>query len=113
MPGTFNLPVYVDGTPIAVPLTLEGAGAIVNGTAAQIMQELEHLKSQLVAFQDFWQGQAREDYEILQHEWEVSAVGLFGGNGTPGVLGDIASMLDVNWENYTSAELANTSVWRH
>jgi hypothetical protein len=112
MSSTFNLNGSVDGTPIMVPMTLEGAGATINGVAAQIMQELEVLRNQLMATESFWQGQAKEDYDILQHEWDTAARGLFGGGGAPGVLGEIAHMMDVNWANYTDAEFSNTKVWR-
>jgi uncharacterized protein YukE len=114
MSKDYNLPVSggVDGTNIIVPMTLEDAGAYIEGQASIIVGELETLKAKLTAFEPTWTGTAAGDWNILQQEWNIGAQGLFGGNGEPGVLGDIAHAMHVNWSNYSDAEWANSQTWR-
>jgi hypothetical protein len=102
----------VDDTPIAVPALLEAAGTHINGQAAVIAGELEALKHRLLGLHETWTGSAAADYEILQQEWNLAAQGLFGGNGAPGVLGEIAQAMNVNWGNYSDAEFGNVQTWR-
>jgi uncharacterized protein YukE len=113
--NTYNLPGggAIDGTPITVPTTLESAGAFISSQSAIIATELETLKNQLAALPETWVGVAATDYQALKAEWDVAAQGLFGGNGAPGVLGEIAQAMNVTWGNYSDTEWANTQTWAH
>jgi WXG100 family type VII secretion target len=95
---------------LRVPPELEGAGAQMSTTAGIVEGELNDLKRQLAPLQDYWQGPAQSYYEELQAEWNVAAEGLFGPDG---VLGEIASALNLTWNNYTDAEWANVRTWRN
>jgi WXG100 family type VII secretion target len=100
---------YSDGTPIAVPTDLEAAGAYINSQAAAIADELQALAAQLSPLQSTWTGQAASYYQGLQQEWDVAAAGLFAPDG---VLGQIANAMNVNWGNYSDAEIDNTRTWQ-
>jgi WXG100 family type VII secretion target len=110
---TFNLQSVgaVDGTPIAVPTTLEGAAAYIQSQANIIADELATLKTQLAPLAETWTGTAAADYQILKNEWDLAAQGLIGGYGAPGVLGEIAQAMGVTWNNYSDAEFANAQTW--
>src|ERR1700678_3337268 len=98
----YNLPSSAIGSSsIAVPTSLKAAGATINAAAATITGELESLKAQIAAHPETWTGKASTDFEILKQEWDVAAQGLFGGNGAPGVLGEIAQAMNVVYGNYT------------
>jgi uncharacterized protein YukE len=113
-PNVNDIPVSgaIDGARIAVPTMLELAGRHINDQAAVIVGELEALKSLLLPLQETWTGQAAADYELLQQEWNLGAQGLFGGNGAPGVLGEIAMAMHIVWNNYSDAEFSNVQMWR-
>lgn len=101
----------VDGTPIYVGEGLGAAGGWINGHAATIAGELENLKKKLTPLQEAWtQSQAATYYTAMQTEWDIAAEGLLGPDG---VLGQIAHAMNVNWGNYTEAEWANISGWKH
>jgi WXG100 family type VII secretion target len=99
----------VDGTPIAVPTDLEAAGAYINSCASQMAEELSQLWAQLEPLSVTWTGAAQTYYEGLQQEWNTAAAGLFSPDG---VLGQIASAMNVNWGNYSEAEASNTKTWQ-
>jgi WXG100 family type VII secretion target len=99
----------IQDTRLQVPPELEMAGTTMNNTASTIDGQLNALKSQLVPLQDHWQGAAQQYYEELQAEWNVAADGLFGPDG---VLGEIASALNLSWNNYCDCEWANVRTWR-
>ncbi|MGC4852141.1 WXG100 family type VII secretion target [Micromonospora sp. DT4] len=92
-----------------VPLELETAGGQLNGRANEIVSQLEALKSKLLPLSETWQGDAKEYYEGLQGEWNLAADGLFGPEG---VLGLIASALNLSWNNYSECEWTNLRTWR-
>jgi WXG100 family type VII secretion target len=110
---TNNVPAggAIDGTPITVPTTLEGASAYINGQALAIADELAALKNQLVPLEGTWSGTAAADFQTLKAEWDVAAQGLIGGYGAPGVLGEIAQAMGIAWGNYSDAEFANAQTW--
>jgi WXG100 family type VII secretion target len=99
---------YSDETPIAVPTDLEAAGAYISSQAAAIADELAALAAQLQPLQGTWTGQSAAYYQGLQQEWDVAAAGLFSPDG---VLGQIANAMNVNWGNYSQAEIDNTKTW--
>ncbi|MFG1885218.1 WXG100 family type VII secretion target [Micromonospora sp. NPDC049102] len=94
---------------LRVPLELEMAGSQLNGKAAEIVSELDALKSKLQPLSETWQGDAKTYYEGLQGEWNLAADGLFGPEG---VLGLIASALNLNWNNYSRCEWECLNTWR-
>jgi WXG100 family type VII secretion target len=94
---------------LQVPPELEGAGAMMNRTAATIEGQLITLRGQLVPLEDSWQGPAQDSWHGLQAQWNYAADGLFGPNG---VLGAIASALNLSWDNYCDCEWANVRTWR-
>ncbi|GAB2964991.1 hypothetical protein GCM10027280_62290 [Micromonospora polyrhachis] len=93
---------------LRVPLELELAGAEINRQAGVIVDKLEALKSKLTPIADTWQGDAKTYYEGLQGEWNLAADGLFGQTG---VMGQIASALNLSWNNYSEAEWMNLKTW--
>lgn len=101
----------IEGSNIHVGRELEGAGPHLNGQAQHIMGELHALKSRLQVLIDTWNAQSATDYQMRMHEWDMAAVGLFGGEEENGVLGEIAHALRVNWGNYVGAEEANIRTW--
>ncbi len=101
----------VDGTSILVHSELGEVGPYIQSTAEQIIEELQRLVALLAPLKDTWNGsQAQADYEILQQEWNTAAQGLFGPDG---VLGNVAAVMNVNFTNYSDAEWANVTTWRH
>lgn len=103
----------IDSSNLMVGDALSGAGQYINGQALTITDELNRLMiTWLAPLQDFWQGQAKTLYEDYQAEWNAAAAGLFGGEGTEGVLGAIANAMNVAWGNYSDAEWANVQTWQ-
>ncbi len=100
----------VEDSTLRVPLELEYAGKEMSDTAQQIEMQLHELKGKLMPLQDYWQGPAKTYYEELQAQWNFAAEGLFGDEH--GLLGQIASALNVNWNNYADAEWANVRTWQ-
>jgi WXG100 family type VII secretion target len=94
---------------LRVPAQLELAGQQLNGKAAQIVDQLEALIAKLAPLQDTWEGPAQSYYQGLQAEWNIAADGLFGQTG---VLGKIASAMNVSWNNYAEGEWANVRTWK-
>jgi uncharacterized protein YukE len=100
-----------DGTSILVQAQLGEVGPKINAYAEEIIGELQRLVALLAPLKDTWTtSEAASDYEILQQEWNTAAEGLFGPNG---VLGNVAAVMNVNFANYSDAEFANISTWRH
>jgi len=100
---------YPTGDHLRVPPELEAAGGRMASYAATIDGQLSALRTKLDPLKDHWQGPAQSYYEELQVEWNVAAEGLLGPNG---VCGDIASALNLAWNNYTDCEWANVKTWR-
>jgi uncharacterized protein YukE len=100
-----------DSKSILVQPELGGVGPKINASAEEITGELQRLAALLAPLKDTWTtSQAASDYEILQQEWDTAANGLFGPNGE---LGNVAAVMNVNFTNYSDAESANISTWRH
>jgi hypothetical protein len=102
----------IDTSSLMVQDALASAGSTMNGYAAEITGELTRLKQQLAPLQDYWTGQAATLYESYQQEWNAAAYGLFGEDGTGGVLGVIAHAMGVVWNNYSDCEWANVQTWQ-
>ncbi|MFG2226228.1 WXG100 family type VII secretion target [Streptomyces sp. NPDC048644] len=98
----------IDDANLLVRHELQNAGTHINNLSEQIAEELHQLITLLQPIAETWQGDAQVYYEGLQQEWNIAAEGLFGPNG---VLGQIAMAMNVNWENYSEAEWANTKTW--
>ncbi|WP_422747577.1 WXG100 family type VII secretion target [Micromonospora sp. WMMD1219] len=111
------------GSNLRVPAELELAGQTLNNKAEVIVEQLDTLirtlsplldeaasaKYDAAAAADGWQGSAQSYYSGLQGEWNIAANGLFGETG---VLGVIASALNLSWNNYMEGEWANVRTWR-
>ncbi|MFB7504397.1 MULTISPECIES: WXG100 family type VII secretion target [Streptomyces] len=101
-----------EGTTVYVGEGLEAAGRNINGWAELIIGELHRLRSNLQPLIDTWNAQASTAYQDRMHEWDVAAVNLFGDEADSGILGTIATAMDVNYGNYVAAEDANLKTWR-
>ncbi|WP_432990758.1 WXG100 family type VII secretion target [Dactylosporangium sp. CA-233914] len=99
----------IAGSTLQVPPELETAGARMSSTATTISDELIALKAMLAPLEAHWTGTAQPYYEALQAQWNNAARELFGPDG---VLGDIASALNLAWRNYSECEWVNTRTWR-
>ena len=99
----------VTGTPLVVPSDLQGAGTALNKQAQGIVDQLDALKTQLAPLAETWVGPAASYYQPLQAEWNMAAEGLFGPHG---VLGQIASALNLSWNNYSECEWSNVKGWQ-
>jgi uncharacterized protein YukE len=104
--------VSIDNASLLVGDGLADAGPNINGTAQGISDELNTLIGLLTPLQDYWTGNAAALYESYQEEWNAAAAGLFGGEGTEGVLGAIAQAMNVAYGNYSDAEWANIQTWQ-
>ncbi|MEU2288332.1 WXG100 family type VII secretion target [Streptomyces sp. NPDC013178] len=100
-----------EDTPIHVTMALEVAGIHLNNKAQEITDALHNLRARLQPLIDVWVAQSATNYQMHMHQWDVAAVGLFGGEDVDGVLGEIAHALNINWGNYVSAEEANIKTW--
>ena len=114
-----------DNGQILVGLPLGEAGNNVRNRAAAISTELDALKKRLepifalgaptstAATGTAWSGDGQQSYAPYQMAWNNAATGLFGdGDPThPGVLGQIAHLLDVCWINYCNNEQAIVKGW--
>ena len=96
--------------PIMVQTELANAGTYLNSQASMISDQLNSLAAYLNQLPQIWSGTASTYYEELQQEWNVAANGLFGPDG---VLGQIATTMNVTWNNYSDAEWSNTQTWAH
>ncbi|GAA0587381.1 hypothetical protein GCM10010172_85620 [Paractinoplanes ferrugineus] len=94
---------------LRVPAELEMAGQTLNGKAEVIVDQLQALIAKLAPLQDTWEGPAQSYYQGLQQEWNIAADGLFGETG---VLGKIASAMNLSWNNYAEGEWANVRTWK-
>ncbi|MFC0527168.1 WXG100 family type VII secretion target [Phytohabitans kaempferiae] len=97
------------GSRIRVPPELEFAGARLKSTADELTDMLAALLARLVPLDESWQGDAKDEYQGFQAQWNAGARGLFG---TDGALGDIANAANIAWNNYSDAEWANVRNWR-
>jgi uncharacterized protein YukE len=102
--------VDVTGAKIQVPTELEDLPLEVTNACTAIGDILIVLNSQLVALEEFWQGTASTGHMSTQTEWHTAETNLLTGVG---VLGDVARSTQVNWQNYSDGENANTQSWAH
>jgi WXG100 family type VII secretion target len=109
--GSYPPSSGVDDAEIAVPLDLSEAESQILARADAIIGELNVLKGQIDGLHGTWDGAAAADYHVLQSEWNTAAQGLFGADGAPGVLGEIAQAMGVAAANYYDAEHANIATW--
>ncbi|MGW0298618.1 WXG100 family type VII secretion target [Streptomyces anthocyanicus] len=100
-----------DDRPIFVGTDLQDADLRINELAGTIEHELEVLRRRLQPMIETWIAKSSSDYQALKANWDTAAVGLFGDETTGGVLGSIAAMMRVNWNNYSEAEEANRKTW--
>lgn len=96
--------------PIVVQTELSNAGTYLNSQASNISDQLSRLAAYLNQLPEIWSGNASTYYQGLQQEWNIAANGLFGPDG---VLGEIATAMNVTWNNYSDAEWSNTQTWSH
>ncbi|GAB2964980.1 hypothetical protein GCM10027280_62270 [Micromonospora polyrhachis] len=73
-----------------------------------LLRYLGMIKDSWRKIADTWQGDAKTYYEGLQGEWNLAADGLFGQTG---VMGQIASALNLSWNNYSEAKWMNLKTW--
>jgi uncharacterized protein YukE len=97
----------------SMTVTTEVADAlnVLSAKANVIIDELNVLYGRIVGLNEHWTGPAATDYQILQNEWNIGAQGLFGADGAPGVLGEIAQAMGVVAYNYFECEEANVKTW--
>jgi hypothetical protein len=103
----------IDTSMIMVQGDLAACGAQINQMAGSICDELQTLKNQLAPLGEAWAGAASSDYQSYQEMWNAAAYGLFGEDGSGGVLGAIAHAMNVVWANYSDAEWANVQTWQN
>ena len=101
----------VDGTRLLVDDQLSQSGTHIENAAQQIMDELSSLRAQLQPVAETWTGPAASYFEPFMQQWHNAAVGLFGSAEQGGVLGEIASTMNLSWNNYADAEAANAKTW--
>src|SRR5262245_35946294 len=89
---------------IEVPPDLENAGKLLQAQADAITGRLRTLNQQLAPLADVWKGQAAVFYQEKQQQWDTAALGLFGPTG---VLTQISVAMNLTYDNYDQAELAN------
>ncbi len=68
------------------------------------------LEAKIAPLADTWRANSATYFEDQRLAWNVAADGLFGPEG---VMGMIAHALNVNYQNYSDAELANEHTWKH
>lgn len=81
------------------------AQADTASTYASLNQQLADLKSYLAPLVATWHGQASEQYNGYQRQWDTAAADLNS------VLNTISSALGVSNDNYQQAESTNAAAW--
>ena len=103
---------FTEAIPILVQDELESAGPAVSARAAALSDQLTSLQNYIQAnIPETWTGRSSHGYQHYQQLWHTAAHGLF--DPQDGVLGQIASALNVIWLNYAASETANTVTWQH
>ena len=77
----------------------------VTSTAQRMNAQLDDLKRYLAPLVATWTGQAAEDYQVKQRQWDTAAAGLNA------VLARIGVALGQANEGYQQVERANASRW--
>lgn len=102
----------IDTSTLMVGESLSSASTTINGYAAEITGELAKLANLLAPLEDYWTGVAQQKYEAYQAEWNTAAIALFGDQNSTGLLGEIAAMMGINYNNYSDGEVANVATWQ-
>ncbi|MGH3980984.1 MAG: WXG100 family type VII secretion target [Pseudonocardiaceae bacterium] len=84
---------------------ISNAQQSVANTSRNVQQQLEDLKSFLQPMVSTWTGQAAEDYQVKQAQWDKSAAELNQ------VLSQIGVALGTANDNYQQAERSNAARW--
>ena len=85
---------------------LESARADVAGTAARISGRLDELRRFLAPLAATWEGQAAQDYQGRQRQWDTAATDLAA------VLAQIGVAVGAANDGYRQVEQANAARWR-
>ena len=85
---------------------LEGARADVASTAARISGRLDDLRRAVGPLAGTWDGQAAQEYQARQRQWDAAAADLTR------VLVDVGRALGEAHDGYRAAENANAGLWR-
>jgi 6 kDa early secretory antigenic target len=85
---------------------LATAQADVAATAGRITTQLDDLKRFIAPMVARWQGQAAEDYQARQRQWDTAAADLAA------VLGQIGVALGAAHDSYQQVENSNAARWR-
>ena len=99
----------VSGSKISVPSDLGESGPQVMSIANNIGTEIAELQAKLAPLADFWIGTAASGHQVTQQQWNTDSTNLMTDVGT---LGQIATTMGVNWNNYVDTETANTRSWQ-
>jgi 6 kDa early secretory antigenic target len=85
---------------------LEAARTDVAGTAVRISGRLDDLRRAVTPLAATWEGQAAQEYQARQRQWDTAAADLAR------VLADIGRALGEAHEGYRATESANAGLWR-
>jgi WXG100 family type VII secretion target len=85
---------------------LEAARSDVAGTAVRVGGRLDELRRAVAPLAASWQGQAAQEYQARQRQWDTAAADLAR------VLVDIGRALAAAHDGYRATENANAGRWR-
>lgn len=85
---------------------IQGARDSVVATAGRLNTQLEELKRYLAPMVAQWDGQAAEEYGVMQRKWDTAATELTA------VLSQIGVALGAAHDGYYQVEQANAARWR-
>ena len=85
---------------------LSAAQSDVSGTASRITTQMDDLRRFLAPMVASWQGEAAQDYQARQKQWDAAATDLAS------VLAQIGVALGAANDSYRQAENANAARWR-
>lgn len=94
-----------DGHMLVTFGSIEAAASDTDQIAGQIDGQLDDLHSYLAPLVATWSGQASENYQGLQRQWDQSAEALNA------ILKEMAVAMRTANANYSSAEQANAGMW--
>ena len=85
---------------------LEAARSDVAGTATRISGRLDELRRVVRPLAATWEGQAAQEYQARQRQWDTATADLSR------VLADIGRALGEAHDGYRATETANAGLWR-
>jgi early secretory antigenic target protein ESAT-6 len=85
---------------------LEAARGDVAGTAARMSSQLDDLKRFLAPLVSSWEGQAAQEYQARQRQWDTAAAELTA------VLAQVGVALGAANDSYRQVEASNAARWR-